>query len=47
MKEIVAIYVKGAGGYGIDLRDIKLREPDPKLFYPPENYEIMPTSNHP
>jgi hypothetical protein len=47
MKEIVAIYVKGAGGYGIELRDIKLREPDPKMFYPPANYTIVPTSNHP
>jgi hypothetical protein len=47
MKEIVAIYVKGPGGYGIELRDIKLREPDPKLFYPPANYRIEPLSNHP
>jgi hypothetical protein len=47
MKEIVAIYVKGPGGYGIELRDIKLREPDPKMFYPPANYTIVPTSNHP
>jgi hypothetical protein len=47
MKEIVAIHVKGPGGYGIELRDIKLREPDPTLFYPPAGYTIMLTSNHP
>jgi hypothetical protein len=47
MKEIVAIYVKGPGGYGIELRDIKLREPDPKLFYPPANYKIEPIPSHP
>ena len=47
MKEIVAIHVKGTGGYGIELRDIKLREPDPKLFYPPANYKIAPTTPHP
>ena len=35
MKEIVAIHVKGPGGYGMEVRDIKLREPDPALFYPP------------
>ena len=47
MKEIVAIYVKGPGGYGIELRDIKLREPDPKLFYPPANYKIVPAGTQP
>jgi hypothetical protein len=47
MKEIVAIHVKGPGGYGMELRDIKLREPDATLFYPPANYAIMTTSNHP
>jgi hypothetical protein len=47
MKEIVAIHVKGPGGYDMELRDMKLREPDAALFYPPANYAIMPTSNHP
>jgi hypothetical protein len=47
MKEIVAIYVKGPGGYGIELRDIKLREPDAKLFYPPPNYKIVPAGTQP
>jgi hypothetical protein len=47
MKEIVAIYVKGPGGYGIELRDIKLREPDPKLFYPPPDYKIVPAGTQP
>lgn len=47
MKEIVAIHVKGAGGYGIELRDIQLHEPDPKLFYPPASYKIEPLPSHP
>jgi hypothetical protein len=47
MKEIVAIHVKGPGGYGIELRDIKLREPDPKLFYPPADYKIIPAVTQP
>jgi hypothetical protein len=47
MKEIVAIYVKGAMGYSIELQEIQLREPDSKLFYPPANYRIEPLSNHP
>jgi hypothetical protein len=47
MKEIVAIHVKGTGGYGIELRDIKLREPDPKLFYPPADYKIVPAGTQP
>lgn len=47
MKEIVAIYVKGPSGYSIELRDIKLREPDPGLFYPPANYKIELIPTHP
>lgn len=47
MKEIVAIYVKGAMGYSIELQEIQLREPDAGLFYPPANYRIEPLSNHP
>jgi hypothetical protein len=40
MKEVVAIHVKDAPSYSMELRDIKLREPDPALFYPPANYKI-------
>jgi hypothetical protein len=47
MKEIVAIYVKGAQGYSVELKEIKLREPDPTLFYPPANYTIVPSTNRP
>jgi hypothetical protein len=47
MKEIVAISVKGPEGYSLELRDIKLREPDPQMFYPPAGYKIVSTSNHP
>jgi hypothetical protein len=47
MKEIVAIYVKGAMGYSIELEEIQLREPDGGLFYPPTDYRIEPLSNHP
>ena len=47
MKEIVAIHVKGPGGYGIELRDIQLREPDPKMFYPPATYKIVPAGTQP
>jgi hypothetical protein len=47
MKEIVAISVKGAMGYSIELHEIQLREPDAKLFYPPANYKIQPISSHP
>jgi hypothetical protein len=47
MKEIVAIYVKSAPDYSVELREIKLREPDPKLFYPPAGYKIEPTTSHP
>jgi hypothetical protein len=47
MKEIVAIYVKSAPNYSVELREIKLREPDPKLFYPPAGYKIEPTTSHP
>jgi hypothetical protein len=45
MKEIVAIYVKQ--GTSVELQQIKLGEPDPKMFYPPANYTIEPTSYHP
>lgn len=38
MKEIVAIYVKQ--GTSVELQQIKLGEPDPKMFYPPANYKI-------
>jgi hypothetical protein len=47
MKEIFAIYVKDASGYSIELHDIKLREPDAKLFYPPAGYKIEPPTSHP
>jgi len=47
MKEIVAIHMKGPGGYGFELRDIKLRDPDPMLFYPPANYTIVPAGTQP
>jgi hypothetical protein len=47
MKEVVAIHVKNAPNYGVELRDIKLREPDAGMFYPPANYRIVPTSNQP
>jgi hypothetical protein len=46
MKEVVAMRVPPLG-YMLELRDIKLREPDVKLFYPPTGYKIVPTSNHP
>ena len=46
MKEVVAMRVPPMG-YMLELRDIKLREPDPKMFYPPAGYKIVPTSNHP
>jgi hypothetical protein len=46
MKEVVAMRVPPMG-YMLGLRDIKLREPDAKLFYPPANYKIVLTSNHP
>jgi hypothetical protein len=47
MKELVAIYPKSPDSYSLELRDIHLREPDPKLFYPPANYKIEPISSHP
>jgi hypothetical protein len=46
MKEVVAMRVPPLG-YMLELRDIKLREPDVKLFYPPTGYKIVLTSNHP
>ena len=47
MKEVVALYPKGPDNYSLELRDIKLGEPDPGLFYPPANYTIKPTSTQP
>jgi hypothetical protein len=36
-----------AGRLGIEMRDIKLQEPDPSLFYPPAGYNIVPASQMP
>jgi hypothetical protein len=47
MKELVAMYQDFPGGFRMELRDIKLREPDAGMFYPPANYKIFPVSNHP
>jgi hypothetical protein len=47
MKEVVALYPKGPDNYSLELRDIKLREPDAKLFYPPAGYKIELTTSHP
>jgi hypothetical protein len=47
MKEIVATYVRSDPQMSIELQEIKLREPDGKLFYPPANYRIEPVSNDP
>jgi hypothetical protein len=47
MKEVVALYPKAPDSYSLELRDIQLREPDARLFYPPANYTIVHTSNHP
>jgi hypothetical protein len=47
MKELVAISQEFPDGYSPELRDIKLLEPDPKLFYPPAGYKIEFTINHP
>jgi hypothetical protein len=47
MKEVVAMYQEFPDGFQFELRDIKLREPDPKMFYPPAGYNIVPASNHP
>jgi hypothetical protein len=46
MKEVVAMRTP-PNGYTLELREIKLREPDRKLFYPPANYKIAPVSNQP
>jgi hypothetical protein len=45
MKEVVAMYQDFPGGFRMELRDIKLREPDAGMFYPPANYKIIPVSN--
>jgi hypothetical protein len=45
MKEIVAIYVKQ--GTNVELQQIKVGEPDPKMFYPPAGYKIEPATSHP
>jgi hypothetical protein len=47
MKEVVAMRQEFPDGFQFELRDIKLREPDPKMFYPPAGYKIVLTSNHP
>jgi hypothetical protein len=47
MKEVVALYPKVPDSYSLELRDIKLREPDAGLFYPPANYKINPTGTQP
>jgi hypothetical protein len=47
MKEVVALYPKVPDNYSLELRDIKLGEPDAKLFYPPPNYKINPTGTQP
>ena len=47
MKEVVALYPKAPDDFSIELRDIKLREPDPKLFHPPANYKIESVPSHP
>jgi len=47
MKEVVAMYQDFPGGFRMELRDIKLREPDAGMFYPPANYKIIPVSNQP
>jgi hypothetical protein len=36
-----------AGRLGIEMRDIKLQEPDSALFYPPAGYKIVPQSQMP
>lgn len=46
MKEVLAMRTP-PNGYTLELRDIKLREPDAGVFYPPANYKIEPTSAHP
>jgi hypothetical protein len=47
MKELVAMYQEFPDGFNMELRDIKLREPDPKLFYPPADYKIVPAGTQP
>jgi hypothetical protein len=47
MKEVVALYPKAPDNYSLELRDIKLREPDPKLFYPPADYKIVSAGTQP
>ena len=47
MKEVVAMYPKAPDSYSLELRDIKLREPEAGMFYPPANYKIVPVSNQP
>jgi hypothetical protein len=47
MKEVVALYPKAPDNFSLELRDIKLREPDPKLFYPPADYKIVSASTQP
>jgi hypothetical protein len=47
MKELVALYQEFPDGFNMELRDIKLREPDPKLFYPPADYKIVPAGTQP
>jgi hypothetical protein len=47
MKEIVAMHAKAPYSFNTELRDIKLREPDPALFYPPANYKIESVPAHP
>ena len=47
MKEVLAMYQDFPGGFRMELRDIKLREPDAGMFYPPANYKIIPVSNQP
>jgi hypothetical protein len=47
MKEIISIRMSDEPDFGGELREIKLREPDPKLFYPPADYKIEPTPSHP
>jgi hypothetical protein len=47
MKELVAMYQEFPDGYSMELRDIQLREPDPKLFYPPADYKIVAAGTQP
>ena len=47
MKELISIHFSDDPDSGAELRDIRLHEPDPTLFYPPTGYTIVHTSNHP